>query len=57
VQSADGTHRLLEQQQLFDVLQQQLDENPDSIDMEQAIHIMEEATEISVRTPQRPGKG
>jgi len=57
VQSADGVHRLLEQQQLFNELQQQPDENPGSIDLEQAIHIMEEATEISVRTPQRPGKG
>lgn len=57
VQTADGSHRMLEQQQLFDVLQQQPDDNPDSIDLEQAIHIMEEAREVLVSTPQRPGKG
>ena len=57
VQTADGAHRMLEQQQLFDVLQQQADDNPDSIDLEDAIHIMEEAQEVLVHTPQRPGKG
>jgi hypothetical protein len=56
VQTADGKHQMLEQQQLFDVLQQQPDDNPDRIDLEDAIHIMEEAQEISVRIPQRPGK-
>lgn len=31
--------------------------NPDRIDLEDAIHIMEEALEVHVHTPQRPGKG
>ena len=49
VKIADGTHRMLEQQQP--------DDNPDRIDLEDAIHIMEEALEVHVHTPQRPGKG
>jgi len=55
IQTADGAHQVLEQSPLFDLLNAQATDNPDSIDLEQAIHIMEEAQEVRVQTPQRPG--
>ena len=51
VQTSDGTHYTVEQQELFEILQQQSDKNSDRIDMEDAIHIMEEAQEIHLHLP------
>ena len=51
VQTTDGNFFTMEQQELFEILQQQSDKNPDSIDMEEAIDIMENAQEIHLHLP------
>lgn len=53
VQTVDGTQHLLEQQELFDVLLQQSSENPDGIDLEDAICAMEEAQGVHFHTTRR----
>ncbi len=56
VQTADGLQCLLEQQELFDTLEQQSSENPDSIDLEDAIRAMEEAQGVHFHTLRRVDK-
>ncbi len=46
VQTADGEQSLLEQRELFDILEQQSSENSDSIDLEDAIRAMEVAQSV-----------
>jgi len=46
VQDENGDHQTWEQAELFEKLQEQSTDNPDQIDMESAIDIMESATEI-----------
>jgi hypothetical protein len=48
VQTANGTHSLLEQQELFDKLAACDSSNPRQIDLEAAIADMEEAEEVSI---------
>jgi hypothetical protein len=48
VQRQDGRHFTLEQEELMIRLQEQSSENPDQIDLEQAIHCMEESQEIRI---------
>ncbi|MFN2338555.1 MAG: hypothetical protein ABR544_06230, partial [Gammaproteobacteria bacterium] len=48
VQRQDGRHFTLEQEELMIRLQEQSSENPDQIDLEQAIHRMEEAQELRI---------
>ncbi len=48
IQEADGSHRTLEQHEVMQALQQQTTENPDQIDLDDAIQIMTEATEIKI---------
>ena len=47
-QDRDGSHLTLEQQTLFDTLNAQSVDNPDQIDMEQAIRSMGEAQEVEI---------
>lgn len=46
VQDEHGNHQTWEQAEVFEKLQEQSTENPDQLDMETAIDIMERATEI-----------
>ncbi|KRT56229.1 hypothetical protein [endosymbiont of Ridgeia piscesae] len=46
LQQPDGAHRILEQDELFQMLDQQSEENPDQTDLEGAIHAMSEAAEV-----------
>ncbi|MCU7940428.1 MAG: hypothetical protein KZQ64_07685 [gamma proteobacterium symbiont of Bathyaustriella thionipta] len=46
VQDENGNHQTWEQAEVFEKLQEQSTENPDQLDMETAIDIMERATEI-----------
>jgi hypothetical protein len=48
VQREDGSHFTLEQEELMARLREQGSQNPDQIDLEQAIHQMEEAQEIRI---------
>jgi hypothetical protein len=48
VQSANGAHSILEQQELFDKLMASDSNNPRQIDLEAAIADMEEAEEVSI---------
>jgi hypothetical protein len=50
-QDGDGSHFTLEQQVLFDALSAQNDENPDQIDLEEAIRSMGEAQEVEIAAP------
>ncbi len=56
VQTADGEQYLLEQHELFDTLELQSSENPDSIDLEDAIRAMEEAQGVHFHTLRRVDK-
>ena len=47
-QDRDGSYSTLEQHELMQALQQQSTENPDQIDLEQAIQTMTEAQEIKI---------
>ena len=51
VQTSDGHYYTIEQKELFEILQNQSDKNPERIDLEDAIHIMEEAQEINLHLP------
>ncbi|MCW8931373.1 MAG: hypothetical protein OQL19_14175 [Gammaproteobacteria bacterium] len=51
VQTTDGTYYTVEQKELFEILEQESDQNSDRIDMEAAIRIMEEAQEIQLHLP------
>lgn len=48
VQDRDGFYYTLEQQELVQLLEQQSTDNPEQIDLEQAIQIMTEAEEVKV---------
>ena len=48
VQPAAGTAHILEQRELYQALMAADDDNPDQIDLEQAIHIMEQQQEVKV---------
>ncbi len=48
VQSSDGNHFILEQQELFDTLMTFDSENKEEIDLEEAIKIMEETEEVHI---------
>ncbi|MCW9014302.1 MAG: hypothetical protein OQL06_11010 [Gammaproteobacteria bacterium] len=48
IQDTDGSQRTLEQNELYEQLNAQSSENPDQIDMEAAIHVMEDAQEVKV---------
>ena len=48
VQMPDGEHYILEQDALFSQLEAQSSENPDQIDLENAIQLMSEAEEVRV---------
>lgn len=48
VQSADGHQFTLEQDELYQILAQQSDENPDKINMDEAIRIMESVKEVKI---------
>jgi len=48
VQDEQGNHQTWEQSEVFEKLQEQSTENPDQVDMETAIDIMEKATEIQL---------
>ena len=49
IQYEDGSKKTMEQDELFAVLNQQSTENPDQIDMEDAIEIMEHVKEVKVK--------
>ncbi|MDH5764514.1 MAG: hypothetical protein OEZ38_00750 [Gammaproteobacteria bacterium] len=44
----DGTQEIIEQAELYSLLQNQSDSNPDKIDMEEAIEVMEKAKEVKL---------
>ena len=48
VQTADGAHRVLEQQELYQALMACDSENPHKVDLEEAISIMEKTKEVSI---------
>ncbi|MDH5180705.1 MAG: hypothetical protein OEZ39_18670 [Gammaproteobacteria bacterium] len=48
VQEQDGSHRTIEQEELLQTLTAQSTENPDQIDLEEAIQIMADATEVKI---------
>ena len=48
VQSPDGSHTILEQQELFDTLMACSKDNPNEIDLEAAITAMEETKEVAI---------
>ena len=48
IQKSDGTHFILEQQELFQVLKASSTQNENQIDLEEAIKVMEETKEVSV---------
>ena len=49
VQNSDGTSMTLEQGELMESLLAQSSENPDQIDLEEAIHVMERAEEVVIK--------
>ncbi len=49
VQNSDGASVTLEQEELMARLLAQSSENPDQIDLEEAIHVMEQANEVVIR--------
>ncbi len=49
VQNSDGTSMTLEQGELMESLLAQSTENPDQIDLEEAIHVMEQAQEVVIK--------
>jgi hypothetical protein len=51
IQQEDGSHIILEQEELMQKLSEQSEENPDQIDLEDVIHIMEDAKEVKVVIP------
>lgn len=51
VQQPDGSHRTLEQSELWVRLREQPSDNPDQIDLESSIHQMEQAREVHVAAP------
>ena len=48
VQDENGVHQTWEQAELYEQLQAQSSENPDQVDLEMAIEIMEKAKEIQL---------
>lgn len=48
VQTADGGHRILEQQALYDALMACDSDNPNEIDLEDEIQVMEQTKEVSI---------
>ncbi|MCB1760993.1 MAG: hypothetical protein KDI68_14575 [Gammaproteobacteria bacterium] len=48
LQTADGGHRILEQQALYEALMSSDSENPNKIDLEEAIRVMEQSKEVSI---------
>ncbi|MDH5634009.1 MAG: hypothetical protein OEZ10_13615 [Gammaproteobacteria bacterium] len=48
VQKPDGSHHILEQAELLAELRKQSTDNPDQIQLDQAIHVMEDAQEVRV---------
>ncbi|MCG6868110.1 MAG: hypothetical protein LJE91_05080 [Gammaproteobacteria bacterium] len=48
LQHADGENRILEQDDLFEKLEAQSAENPDQIDLENAIRLMSDAREVAI---------
>ncbi|MDH5191285.1 MAG: hypothetical protein OEW89_08540 [Gammaproteobacteria bacterium] len=51
IQQEDGSHMILEQKELMQRLNEQSTENLDQINLEDAIHIMEDATEVKIPFP------
>ena len=49
VQNSDGTSMTLEQGELMESLLAQSSENPDQIDLEEAIHVMERAEGVVIK--------
>ena len=48
IKNEDGSQKIIEQDELFSILSEQSADNPDQIDMEQAITVMENAEEIKI---------
>ena len=48
VQGADGSQKIIEQQELYDLLKKQSVENVDQVDLEAAISVMENIEEVNV---------
>ena len=48
LQREDGTHQIFEQDELFKMLNEQPIDNPEQIDMDAAIHVMEKLQEVKV---------
>ena len=57
VQTTDGDHRILEQQELYDALMASDSENPHKIDLEEAIAVMEQTKEVSISFDFRESPG
>ncbi len=49
IQKPDGTHFFLEQPELIEVLNRQSADNPDQVELDEAIHVMEDADEIRIK--------
>jgi hypothetical protein len=49
-QDIDGSHVTYEQEELWSLLQEQSTENPDQIDLDAAIEVMEELQEVVVES-------
>jgi len=49
VQDNDGKHRIIEQQELVDILDEQSTNNADQIDLDKAIAVMEAAQEVVIK--------
>jgi len=48
IKNEDGSQKILEQDELCSILNEQSSDNPDQIDMEQAITVMENVEEIKI---------
>lgn len=48
IQKPDGTHFFLEQPELIEELNRQSSENPDQVELDEAIHVMEDAEEVRI---------
>ena len=49
VQNTDGSSRIIEQQELVDILNEQSQDNADQIDLDKAIEIMEATQEVVIK--------
>jgi hypothetical protein len=49
VQDSEGNHKIIEQQELVDILNEQSQDNADQIDLDKAIEVMESEKEIVIK--------